>query len=713
MPPVGIVPFAAVAAGTAPRVTLSHAGTALRAPAPGFLNSVSLFFTRNVTLQAQNLAVRQDFANMLTNQFGAVIANRVFTPAQVNNTPLSAHDVRAAIGPAGIAVGRDAALAPHAAVGAFGLQKLEAREAQMFRAMPAGPLQASIFSGAAGAQVVAAYTATGAAAIDREATRMAASPVAADVNAMLAVNHAVANMVSPNALRQPLYEPFLQAALANMAPACIAADPRPNCPLLTQMAGKLAESLDNHIGMMMLSRGAPNHDVLATQLAADVPGMLNANPSLLHALDTEMSAFAGNVNSVLGRVTADRVAIEATFFGAVPAGDIVNLRVTDSDPHHGGQRVMILEFANFPAQPVVYKPRDCRVDAFIAGEAGVGNVAASVADVVNQTALGAGTIPTYRYLLGGVAHDEYAFVEHLSHQPADFDCAANVPAATGYFRDMGRQAAVAYMLGVTDLHHGNFIVSGLRPHMTDLEIAFSRSVLDRGGAAPSVGTTGLDRALISHDENAFQLPFTVGGGGAFVPRAHAAASDTSNFVRLNGHIARLDDVANGAAFQAAAQAGFDEIIDTFAQPVDNLALTQLLQNHFAGFGVRYHPVTTMTQLNTLEVRKLNPDRSPEQAVAGTFIVSDVDQAYALADVQTRFAAIARSDFAVGDVAYFTRQLGNVQNVFHHDHNGAHVVPDPGHVFGYDGMGDSLARINDILTQPATVTQMKVSMGTLL
>lgn len=716
MPPVGIQSFINYSGGAAQSVSLANAGNALRAVTGSLGERVSLFFTRATTIQAQNQAVRQEFANALTTQYGAAVANRVFTPAHVNQTPLSAREVRTALGQAALENHRNTALAGQPPIGAFATQKLEARETSFLR-NNAGPLQANVMTGQVATQIVNAYQASGAMALDQEATRMAASAAlgtAADVQATAVVNHAVANMATPNAARQPMYEAFLRTALANMAPRAMAADPRPNCPLLTQLAGKLAESLDNHIGMMMSTQimAHPNHDALALQLAADPVALFAQNPSMLQALDTEMVAFTRNIDDMLQRVQADIAGIENTFFAGAAAGDVTGIHVTGSDPHHGGQRVMIMTFANFPNDPVVYKPRDCRVDACIAGEGGAGGVPGSLADIVNN-AVGANTIPTYRYMLGGLNGDEYGFVQHLSHQAADFDCGANAALAGNYFRDMGRQAAVAYLCGVTDLHQGNFIVSGGRPHMTDLEIAFSRSVLDRTGALPSVGATGLDRALTSVDENEFRLPFMVGGGGAFVPQHNVAPSATANFVNFNGHPARLDDPIHGAAFQAEAQTGFDEVLDALAANPANGQLTTLLHNHFGGMNVRYHPITTLSQLQTLEVRKLNSDLAPDRAVAGNLTVGDVDQRYALGDVQHRFDAVARQDFAIGDVAYFTRQLGNAQDVFHHDRNGAAVVPDVGHVFGYDGLGDALARIADIHNNPATVLAMKASMANLV
>ncbi len=46
----------------------------------------------------------------------------------------------------------------------------------------------------------------------------------------------------------------------------------------------------------------------------------------------------------------------------------------------------------------------------------------------------------------------------------------------------------------------------------------------------------------------------------------------------------------------------------------------------------------------------------------------------------------RQDFQDGDVAYFTRVLGQPDTVLHHDRHGAQPVKDEGRLLAYDGLG---------------------------
>jgi type 2 lantibiotic biosynthesis protein LanM len=122
------------------------------------------------------------------------------------------------------------------------------------------------------------------------------------------------------------------------------------------------------------------------------------------------------------------------------------------DSHRGGQVVAIIDFG---CQQLIYKPRpvktECAFNAFLIWFS-------STNPKMN--------IPTYSVL----DKESYGYVEYIKPQ----ECTSHAEASLFYKR-LGILIAIAWLLGIHDLHYENLIASGNTPYLIDLEAMFGRA----------------------------------------------------------------------------------------------------------------------------------------------------------------------------------------------------------------------------------------------
>ncbi|MDK2124723.1 DUF4135 domain-containing protein [Parachitinimonas caeni] len=668
------------------------------------------FFKRNATLQAENGTIRSEFGSAIQREFTAPIADQVF-PSRADlhpdhSRPLSSASVKQVTKEAiteGVAQARTQAMADanDAPIGDRGNWKLSVREARALNDRPnvlgmTGQNRTEMANG-----IVGAYRASGEMAIDQTATHLTSSLVAADVAKVQLVNDTITQLRQDNRFpdgdRARVYESFLKDALLNVVDSVSAADQRDGCPLLARVGAQLAKQMDGVVAGALLNKAGQSQQEVVNTIQQDPKAFFSANLNTFHLLQNNVVGFARNINEVLGRVQTDRNDIAATFLGNADNAAITDIHITGSDPHHGGQKVLILTFAHGEngedASKVVYKPRDCRVDAKLVGTPNVGGNGQSVVGLLNEQLGEEHALPTYSYLLKSEDDHHYGYSQFLDHQAADYQLNEQGE-VDRYYSDMGKLGAVAHLFGATDLHQGNVIVSGGRPYLTDLEISFSKSLGPRNdGSLPSIGATGFDRALTSRTENDYIVPYGLDENGRITPRGNVETNSTANFVELNGH-----PVAWNAQSKASFATGYNQVLDNFANADNNQAL-QDLTAEFNDMHVRYHPVATMAQLQKLENSKLNSDRTPDNAVNSQFLQGDKDALFDVNGMEGVFGATMKSDFMIGDVAYYSRALGDGETVYHHDRDGAHEVNQGDqHPYGYDGLAVATAKIQSLTTE---------------
>ncbi|MNX56500.1 hypothetical protein D3C86_872960 [compost metagenome] len=306
-------------------------------------------------------------------------------------------------------------------------------------------------------------------------------------------------------------------------------DATPDAALLPDLGRQLGARLEECVSRALISykmrtlEQGRDDPLKGVSVQPVVSGLVNgledlcaAVPGLRAQLDAEKTAFNRNVTTLLTRLDRDMNDVSARFFAGqdVPAG-LQGLTITSSDPHKGGNRVVILDFGD--DKKAVYKPRDVRIDEALSG-ASLASDRPSMMDIAGATAL------TYKFLprqdgqhpaLPG--HEQwpadasesgrYGYVEFLPNGSPD-QFLANDAQAKEYYELLGRGAAAMMLAGAADLHHENIMVSGLKPYFSDLEFALTPSI--HGKLADLMGQTDSAQLGVQFGELMDAMGLTMG-----------------------------------------------------------------------------------------------------------------------------------------------------------------------------------------------------------
>lgn len=185
-------------------------------------------------------------------------------------------------------------------------------------------------------------------------------------------------------------------------------------------------------------------------------------PVLLRLAVERCQAWARNVTTLLGRLTADLGEIRRLFFGGRERLVLESLALSLGDPHRGFQTVAILGFG--PAGRLVYKPRSLAPEAlgFRLAEAVSGELAWA-------------RLRTLRLLDRG----SYGWMEH-----AEEASCAEASEVEIFYRRQGVWMALFTLLRMTDLHHENLIAAGPQPVYVDQETCLAQPPM---AAPPAFG----------------------------------------------------------------------------------------------------------------------------------------------------------------------------------------------------------------------------------
>jgi type 2 lantibiotic biosynthesis protein LanM len=174
-------------------------------------------------------------------------------------------------------------------------------------------------------------------------------------------------------------------------------------------------------------------------------------PPLLPRLREQLARRCAAIAAMAARLAADRDAL-GVLCGRSP-GQLTEVSFGAGDSHRGGQAVAV---ATFAAGPVVYKPRDVRVDAVLA---------TTLTEIVSRAGVPADEQIRVPAVL---SIGEYGWAEHVGHRY----CRSNDELAR-FYRAIGHWLAVMRLLGGTDLHAENVIACGPVPVVVDCETLFT------------------------------------------------------------------------------------------------------------------------------------------------------------------------------------------------------------------------------------------------
>jgi len=521
-------------------------------------------------------------------------------------------------------------------------------------------------------------------------------------------------------------------ALMQIAPDFAEVDRSQDRRALGQLGTELARRLDQKFLLTALAheftqpvdRMARAFSSLMNEYLARHPSptaafqtMLEQHPAMNRAVTTEIEQFVGNMRQLAQRVTADLDEINAEFAAPCPRGmgratGLLGVRVTGSDPHHGGNRVCILTLDN--GQRLVYKPRDVRIDASLVGHQGAAADQPALAHDTGRSLLEVGNslliardpravmMPVLQFLprqdadASGDA-GRYGYVQCLSSGREE-DHVLDMVKAERLHRQLGQLTALMLLAGVRDLHQTNMMISGGQPFMTDVEMAFDPDLLEVAGQEFQVGAvvhsppqairrSQLDNLWSCGTENVRQETlYAVVNDRLVRPHGaclHVLEGVTENMLlvrgvgsnrNMNPHLHHHVLRSVHGRYAAQVEQGFCDMMQAVAA---NVSRVQARMESMRGLHVRYHPVATGEQsrilqrvnLETLHAHPQVADTDHQIRVSCRANIAvkrhQLSQCPRHLQVPIEVAEQAMiEDLKHGDVPYFTRQLGR-DAVYHH------------------------------------------------
>lgn len=443
-----------------------------------------------------------------------------------------------------------------------------------------------------------------------------------------ALDLVMADVRLPRARHDALIGERVRATLDNLYPSIVRMDRSPDCSMLSSLGSYLSERLEDCVTRALgVALGDPRGTELprgSIQATMDsinprIPMIDQVLPGLNARMDAEVNAFVRALETAFSRVEADLADISATFFGDRTLVGLHGVHVTDSDPHKGGSRVMILDFGL--GDKLVYKPRDVRIDQALTGS-NLGGGKLSMMALAGADAL------TYRFLpkqvmpgvVGpGVEVNEsgrYGYAEFLPNGSTE-DFVLNPQECARYYELLGHGVGAMMFAGAVDLHHENIMSSRGLPCFSDLEFALKPDVLatvsrmidpanseDLAASFDALMSAMAVKSAITrgNDPNKLSLPYKIDADGAFSAVLTKTDVTESLVVLRDG-----DQLTDNRGVLLSPQSLRSRFADDFARGL--VSSIKSLQSHHAeytrwlddavGLQVRVHPINTDMQRSLL------------------------------------------------------------------------------------------------------------------
>lgn len=201
--------------------------------------------------------------------------------------------------------------------------------------------------------------------------------------------------------------------------------------------------------------------------------LLQQYPVMARRMMMTIESWVRNMAQFAGWVDEDRPDVERTFgaAGGEPLGRIVSVTGQLSDPHNGGQSVLIAKFE--AGVKIVLKPRGAAIDAawrrWVSWLEEEGLPVFRVPDALDRT--------------------DHSWTEFIEPLPVHDEREAEL-----FYERAGTLLALVYMLGGEDFHMENLIAHGTHPVLIDTETLLLHRV------KPFVlGTSGMSSQQVAHN----------------------------------------------------------------------------------------------------------------------------------------------------------------------------------------------------------------------
>lgn len=306
---------------------------------------------------------------------------------------------------------------------------------------------------------------------------------------------------------------------------------------------------------------------------------------------------------LIQRLTTDRAEISATFFGGLPISQIKSFNLGQSDPHVDGHTVVLvdLELANLHQGTIVYKPRCIKSEAALQGLLET----LTKAEVIEFAA--------YRVL----CKDSYGYAEFLPVQ----NQTRSKKVVEKFYNQLGGYLAIFHILGGSDLHFENILVSNCNAFICDcetvLEVLPRRMEKVSDSLSDSVFRTGMldwPRANTPDTSNRISLSASSGGESYETPFAVPQINnrmslslaverkigvyvevEATNRIYYKGQLVRPHD------YQQCIVDGFNNVYDWVQQ--NPTQAIKLIEELFAPSSVRFVNRATQVYAHLLDAAR--------------------------------------------------------------------------------------------------------------
>lgn len=135
-----------------------------------------------------------------------------------------------------------------------------------------------------------------------------------------------------------------------------------------------------------------------------------------------------------------------------------------------------------------------------------------------------------------------------------------------------------------------------------------------------------------------------------------------------------------------------------------------LKSHFNGLHTRFHPMETLEQQSLRQNKILSPDKpmsyfKSKNDESSGFSLDAVYKKASGSDYKT-IIEMAREDWQVGDVAYFTRTLA-IEGAGSFFHNGEEVENKKSQSFLFNGLERAIQYVNSFPSTPTDEDSKKI------
>ncbi|WP_338778484.1 type 2 lanthipeptide synthetase LanM family protein [Metabacillus sp. FJAT-52054] len=323
---------------------------------------------------------------------------------------------------------------------------------------------------------------------------------------------------------------------------------------------------------------------------------------LTRMMDSASANYLNFVLEIAAHTEKDQLLLEEAFGLKDGIGKIDSIDNNLGDDHNGGQTVSIVRFTSgFKA---VYKPRCVKIE--LAYQRFI--------DWLNEQK--AGNMLALKTVLI-MDRGEYGWMEFVPYE----EC-TDTEGAERFYKRIGHQLAVFYILNANDFHHENLIASGEHPVPIDLESLFHSVIVDLPFAstsevmaheqlARSVYSAGLLPQKIVKRVDGKEISVDISGLGGEDEQASPFVSLTisgnlTDEIKIEKHAGTLDSEQNNPSLKGEVQRselfskeikdGFTALYEWIAENKE-LVIAEL-SNRFAGNQSRYiaRPTYVYSQL---------------------------------------------------------------------------------------------------------------------